>query len=148
MGNAMSELNDGFLEKGPCSKEKRGFDPVQIGSMSGLGDKQRLFLWCMSKFLTYIYVQGCAVTAGDFSRKDNRGHMIGSMHYDRLASDLNLFVLDESGTWDYIESYDEAPFLWDRLGVYWKKLHPLCRWGGDFESRDLNHFSITAWGRA
>ena len=114
---------------------------------SKLGDKQRLFMWCMAEFLDYVYGQGYAVTAGDFARKDNRGHIPGSMHYDRLAADLNLFILRDNGTWDYIESYDESPVVWDCLGTYWKSLHPLCRWGGDFEIRDLNHFSITAWGR-
>lgn len=121
---------------------------VQVGTHSSLGDKQRLFMWCMGQFINYLYGERYAVTAGDFARKDNRGHMPGSMHYDRLAADLNVFRFSEGGVWDYIESYDEAPVMWDRLGAYWKSLHPLCRWGGDFETRDLNHFSITAWGRA
>ena len=120
----------------------------RIIAHSSLGQKQRLFMWCMKELLSYIYDQGYAATAGDFSRKDNHGHMTGSMHYDRLAADLNLFTFTVEGTWDYVESYDEAPVMWDALGAHWKSLHPLCRWGGDFESRDLNHFSITAWGRA
>ena len=123
------------------------FNPKKVIFHSSLGEKQRLFMWCMSQFLTYTYDQDLAVTAGDFGRKDGRGHMRGSLHYDRLAADLNVFIFTVEGTWDYLESYDEAPGVWDRLGSYWKALHPLCRWGGDFESRDLNHFSVTAWGR-
>ena len=123
------------------------FDAEKVTPNSLLGDRQRLFMWCMSELLDYIYDQGASVTAGDFARKDNRGHMPGSMHYDRLAADLNLFIFSIDGTWEYVESYDQSPVLWDRLGTYWKSLHPLCRWGGDFETRDLNHFSITAWGR-
>lgn len=128
------------------------FDPTKIVYHSSLGDKQRLFMWCMGQLINYAYDQDLnqdlAFTAGDFARKDGRGHMTGSMHYDRLAADLNVFMLAINGTWEYLESYDQAPRIWDRLGAYWKSLHPLCRWGGDFESRDLNHFSITAWGRA
>jgi hypothetical protein len=26
------------------------------------------------------------------------------------------------------------------LGKYWKRQHPLCRWGGDFQ--DGNHYSL------
>ena len=121
---------------------------VQVGTHSSLGSKQRLFMQCIGQFIPYIYAQGYAVTAGDFARKDNRGHMPGSMHYDRLASDLNLFILALDNRWESIDSYDEAPVMSNRLGASWKALHPLCRWGGDFETRDLNHFSITAWGRA
>ena len=123
------------------------FSPAAVTPHSSLGDKQRLFMWCIKEILNYAYKQDLAITAGDFARKDNRGHMLDSMHYDRLAADLNLFILSEKGTWEYVESYDEAPGVWSRLGAYWKSLHPLCRWGGDFEIRDLNHFSITAWGR-
>ena len=124
------------------------FDPTRIVPHSSLGDKQRLFMWCISELLDYAYDQDLALTAGDFARNDNRGHMPGSMHYARLAADLNVFIFTAEGTWEYLESYDEAPLMWDRLGTYWKALHPLCRWGGDFETRDLNHFSVTAWGRA
>ena len=124
------------------------FDAEKVHPRSSLSDKQRLFMWAMSELLRYIYDQGHTVTAGDFARKDNRGHMPGSMHYDRLAADLNVFIFTVEGAWEYLESYDEAPEVWDRLGTYWKAIHPLCRWGGDFASRDLNHFSVTAWGRA
>ena len=120
----------------------------KVSADSSLGSEQRHFMLCMSRFLTFVYDQGYAMTAGDFARKDNRGHMPGSLHYDRLAADLNLFTVDARGHWEYIESYDQAPTAWDLLGANWKAQHPLCRWGGDFTSRDLNHFSITAWGRA
>lgn len=124
------------------------FKPEDIMSYSSLGNKQRLFMWCMGQLIDYAYDQDLALTAGDFSRKDNAGHMRGSLHYDRLAADLNVFIFTVEGAWEYLESYDEAPGVWDRLGVYWTNLHPLARWGGDFASRDLNHFSITCWGRA
>lgn len=58
-----------------------------------------------------------------------------SVHRQRLAQDLNLFkdgkYLDDAA--DYL------PF-----GSYWKTLHPLARWGGDFG--DADHFSFTYEG--
>jgi hypothetical protein len=44
------------------------------------------------------------------------------------------------------------------FGQYWKALHPLARWGGDFKPRivngkkksrkDGNHYSFLYWGRS
>lgn len=61
------------------------------------------------------------------------GHMPLSLHEDALAMDLNLYkdgryVVDDEGHKD--------------LGVYWKSLHPDCRWGGDFDSKDFNHYAF------
>lgn len=123
------------------------FDPTQVTEKSRLSDKQRLFMWCQKELLTYAYDNDWAFTAGDFSRMDRRGHMTDSLHYSRLAADLNLFVFMENH-WEYIDTYEEAPSVWTSLGGYWKSLHPLTAWGGDFPSRDLNHFSIKAWGKA
>lgn len=124
------------------------FDPSAIDAKSSLGDKQRLFMWCAGQLIAYAYNQGLALTAGDFARKDNQGHMSGSLHYDRLAADVNVFMFTIEGRWEYLDSYHENPEAWDLLGTFWLSLHPLCRWGGNFTSRDLNHFSVTNWGRA
>jgi hypothetical protein len=67
------------------------------------------------------------------------GHMKNSNHYIRLAQDLNLFK--ES---TYISVSDD----YKSLGKYWKSLNPLNRWGGDFKSKDGNHFSMLWKGRA
>lgn len=66
--------------------------------------------------------------------------MAGSLHYEKLAQDLNLFVNDVYQAKDCKE--------WQWIGAYWKSLHPLCRWGGDFASVDLNHVSLTWEGKA
>lgn len=54
-----------------------------------------------------------------------------SVHRDKLAQDINLFkngqFLDDAA--DYL------PF-----GAFWKTLHPLARWGGDWG--DADHFSF------
>lgn len=65
---------------------------------------------------------------------DNVGSGIRtSVHELRLAVDLNIF---KGGVYMIgSESYRFA-------GDYWKSLHPLARWGGDFASKDGNHFSL------
>lgn len=67
-----------------------------------------------------------------------------SLHRDKLAIDLNLF---KGGKWlNRSEDFAE-------LGRFWKSLHPLACWGGDFKDAqgrpkpDGNHFSITWQGR-
>lgn len=65
-------------------------------------------------------------------------HMRRSLHYSRLAIDLNLFV---GG--DYVKSGSHP--VWHELGGVWEALDPLCRWGGRFG--DANHFSIAYGGR-
>jgi len=124
------------------------FVPHEVTEKSSLGNKQRLFMWCIGKLITYAYTNDWALTAGDFSRMDRRGHMEGSCHYSRLAADVNVFADFGDGHWEYLDSYEEAINVWDSLGKFWKELHPLCRWGGDFAGRDLNHFSITIWGKS
>lgn len=59
-----------------------------------------------------------------------------SLHTDRLAVDINLF---KNGIY-LPNTSDHALF-----GAYWKTLHPLARWGGDF--KDGNHYSFTWEGR-
>jgi hypothetical protein len=66
--------------------------------------------------------------------------MAGSLHYEKLAQDLNLFVEGEFKD-------DDCP-EWQEIGTYWKSLGTDCAWGGDFRSLDLNHFSIRWDGKA
>jgi hypothetical protein len=62
-----------------------------------------------------------------------------SIHRDRLAIDLNLFI---DGRWQQ----DSAAY--EPLGVYWESLGPDCIWGGRFSMPDGNHFSLRHDGRA
>lgn len=80
------------------------------------------------------------LTLGEGFRNDGQGHMPGSLHYVRLAQDLNLFVGGIYITGDHP--------VWHQLGAYWKSLDPLAAWGGDFQSKDFNHFSLRYGGRA
>lgn len=68
----------------------------------------------------------------------DRVHMPSSLHYTRLAIDLNLFI---RGAW-ITAGNDPA---WLELGEFWERLDPACSWGGRFN--DSNHFSVTFGGR-
>lgn len=61
-----------------------------------------------------------------------------SLHTDRLAIDLNLF---KDGV--YITDSEGH----ELLGIWWKSLGPMYRWGGDFAKPDPNHYSISPDGK-
>ena len=113
-----------------------------------LGQKQRLFTKLQAQLVLWAYEQGYELTLGDAFR-DERVHgamgvkksysSANSSHKERLAIDLNLF---KNGT--YLTTTEAHK----PLGEYWKSLHPLCRWGGDFSTPDGNHYSMTHGGRA
>jgi hypothetical protein len=71
-----------------------------------------------------------------------------SLHTIGLAVDLNLYIL-VNGVWQW-QQKSEAH---QPLGNYWKSLHPLARWGGDFKDAagrpkpDGNHYSLEWQGR-
>lgn len=113
-----------------------------------LGQKQRLFTKLVAQLIQYAYAQGYELTLSDAYR-DPRVHgdmgvkksysSANSVHKQRLAIDLNLF---KGGV------YQTSTEAHKPLGEYWKSLHPLCRWGGDFSTPDGNHYSMTHEGRA
>ncbi len=105
-----------------------------------LRQTQSLFAKLLGQLIVWIYEQGWEVTLADGFRPDAQGHMKGSLHYQRLAQDLNLFVAGRYMDTDCPE--------WQAVGAQWKSYDELCRWGGDFASKDLNHMSITWEGRA
>jgi hypothetical protein len=112
-----------------------------------LGEKQRLFTRLVGILIEYAYQQGYELTFGEAERKpaqasanESAGKGISnSLHIVRLAIDLNLF---KDGQWLTLSEYHNP------LGVFWKNLHPLCRWGGDFKDSlgrpkpDGNHYSL------
>ena len=95
----------------------------------GLLDKQKLFSQMVALLLLKAADYGYHVTFGDAWARD--GHKEGSFHYKRLAIDLNLFKDNKYLT----ETRDHI-----LLGTYWKKLGGT--WGGDFEEKDGNHYSL------
>lgn len=62
------------------------------------------------------------------------GGIKNSVHQLGLAVDLNLF---KDGV--YLQTSEDHA----TLGAFWKTLHPLARWGGDFRPNpDGNHYSF------
>jgi hypothetical protein len=114
-----------------------------------LRQKQALFCRELARLIAWVYTHpGWEVRFGegyvadtDSRDGDHDGpHMAGGGHYTRLAMDL---MLDVDGVW--IRGWHAA---WDAIGAQWRSQHPLCRWGGDFRSRDYNHFSLYHQGKA
>ena len=62
---------------------------------------------------------------------------INSLHIDRLAIDLAI---------DFNGVYQTKSEQYKFAGDYWKSLHELNKWGGDFPG-DGNHFSMEHMGR-
>jgi len=75
---------------------------------------------------------GYEFTFGDAYARS--GHMDKSLHYSRLAIDLNLFK-------DGIYKYETSEYK--ELGEYWESIGGA--WGGRFG--DGNHFSLAYGGR-
>lgn len=111
-------------------------DSVEVSKVMTLGQKQRLFTKLTAQLILHAYDLGYELTYGDAFRDPALAGFKKTLHGKRLALDLNLF---KDGKF-LKNSEDHAP-----LGVYWKTLHPLCRWGGDFKGPkgpDGNHYSI------
>ena len=104
--------------------------------MSELGAKRRLFTALIVKLLSKMLDAGYSPCIG----KDGLKHMAGSLHFEGLAMDIDLF--DNEGK--YLDRTEDHT----SFGVYWKNLHPDCRWGGDFKKKDGNHYSVVYQGRA
>jgi hypothetical protein len=106
-----------------------------------LGQRQELFSACMGLLLVEIQRKGLRARTGHVWR--DWGAPKG-VHPDKLAVDLNLFDPARPSADQFLElTSDHA-----ELGAFWKELHPLCRWGGDFTSPDGNHYSIAWQGKA
>jgi hypothetical protein len=115
------------------------------GSHMTLRQKQSLFVSLVAKLIEYAYANGMELTFGECWRTPEQAKrnaqtgsgISNSLHVERLAIDLNLFV---AGV--FIDSSEGHR----RLGEYWKSLHPSCRWGGDFRKPDGNHYSFSPDG--
>lgn len=115
---------------------------------STLGGRQELFTECVAKLIEYALGSGYTIRLGEVQRDPRvaalnaaKGTGISSsLHIDKLAVDAQLF---KNGV--YLTRTED----YAALGAYWKSLHPLACWGGDFKGvqPDGNHFSITWQGR-
>lgn len=100
--------------------------------MSSLLDTQFTFSRKLGLLIPYIYEKGYCISLGDAWAKT--GHRANSLHYDRLAIDLNLF---KDKVW-LTKTSDHEPIglFWESIGGYW---------GGRFG--DGNHYSMEYRGR-
>lgn len=112
-----------------------------------LGEKQRLFCSLIGQFIVWCYANGYELTFGEAQRTQQQANanavsgagISNSLHIIRLAVDLNLFI---KGV------YQMNTEAYKPLGEKWKSMHPLARWGGDFQKLpDGNHFSLEHEGR-
>jgi len=92
-----------------------------------LREKQSKFVHMVSLLIAYAYQNGYELTFGDAWARS--GHKRHSLHYDRLAIDLNLF---RDGKY-LIKTEDHL-----MLGEFWEFLGG--SWGGRFD--DGNHYSL------
>lgn len=113
-----------------------------------LGEKQRLFVQLVGQLITWAYANDYEFTFGEALRSQAQANanaaagkgISNSLHLKKLAIDFNLFVDTTPGGDEDIYATDSEAHR--ELGTYWKSLHPLCRWGGDFSKPDGNHYSL------
>ena len=107
-----------------------------------LGQKQRKFTHLIGKLILWVCEQkGWQLSFGDAYRSPEQAQLnaqkgIGvanSLHTQRLAIDLNLFIDGQ---------YQTDSEAYRPLGEYWKSLDSEAAWGGDFSKPDGNHFSL------
>lgn len=97
-----------------------------------LREKQSVFARKVSLLLSFAYEKGFEITFGDAWAQT--GHSTNSLHYARLAIDLNLF---KNGKFlQQTEDHKELGEFWESIGG---------SWGGRFN--DGNHYSLEHNGR-
>ena len=113
-----------------------------------LGTAQEEFTVCTAQLINFAVSIGVQLTYGDAYRSKSAHGEFGekkgyssanSVHKLRLAVDFNVRIDGE-----YIE--DGEHWAYKMLGDEWKKMHKLARWGGDFKSKDSNHFGFEFYG--
>lgn len=114
--------------------------------MSTLLMLQQTFAQDVAFLIAKAYQLGYKITLGEAWRTPeqaawNAAHGKGiahSLHIEKLAIDINLFKADGTLITDGTGHSD--------LGAWWKAISPSHCWGGDFTSRDYNHYSLTPDG--
>ena len=107
-----------------------------------LRERQSKFMCMLGLLIHFAYERGYELTGGDLWAKT--GHMDNSLHYSRLAIDLNLF---KDGK--YLRTSRDHK----ELGEFWESLGG--SWGGRFgesepgaaDGYDGNHYSLSWGGR-
>lgn len=115
-----------------------------------LRDKQSAFTVLVARLIMHATEKGYALTLGEAYRSQEEAARLAktgagiaqSLHTQRLAIDLNLFI-------DGVYQTDSEAYR--PLGEWWEVQSSGlidCRWGGRFTRPDGNHFSLAHGGRA
>lgn len=105
------------------------------------------FSLAIAKLILFAMSQGYEIALAEgMDRKTHRDpttdHMIGSLHEIGLAQDLDLY---KDGVY-LMTTEDHAT-----LGAWWLDYGKACglplAWGGNFEKKDGNHYSLAWQGR-
>ncbi|RPI52829.1 MAG: M15 family peptidase [Deltaproteobacteria bacterium] len=95
-------------------------------------ERQSQFARMVPLLILFAYEKGYEITFGDAWATS--GHRANSLHYERLAIDLNLF---KDGVFlQEVEDHKELGEFWESIGG---------SWGGRFN--DGNHYSLEWQGR-
>lgn len=117
-----------------------------------LREQRCLFTLLTAKLIIWAFEQGFELSYEEVKRSQAQADanaasgagISNSLHLLGLAVDFNLYI---AGVW---QTASEAHA---KLGAYWKTLHPLARWGGEFRDSkgrpkpDGNHYSLEWQGR-
>lgn len=117
--------------------------------MMTLSQKQQRFASLVARLILEAQTRGYEVTLGEAFRSAEEAARLAkigsgisrSLHTQRLAIDLNLFV-------DGVYRSDTESYR--PLGEWWEAQSSgeiVCAWGGRFTRADGNHFSIEHEGR-
>jgi hypothetical protein len=111
-----------------------------------LRQKQTRFALAVARLIQKADEMGYEMTLGEVERSKAQAvanaasgaGISNSLHLERLAIDLHLFkagryIMDGEGHAE--------------LGRWWKTLSPDHRHGGDFKSKDHNHYSLSPDGK-
>ena len=98
--------------------------------MSKLGDARRKFTQMVPLLLTKMIQSGYGPMIG----RDGLKHMVGSLHFEGLAVDIDLTL---NGV------YLSKTSAHEQFGIYWESLGG--SWGGRFS--DGNHYSLAYQGK-
>lgn len=100
-----------------------------------LSYKEKRWKFTQMLGLLLIYMDKAGYHAAIDDVKCRTGHMKGSLHYEGLAADINLY--DSEGKW-LPETEDHLIF-----GEFWESMGG--SWGGRF--KDGNHYSLAHNGK-
>lgn len=101
-----------------------------------LSEKQQIFTQNIGKLIEFARCNNIGLTFGHAWRsneeqlrlvQEGKSQTMNSNHLNRLAVDFNVFIKGKL-TWKW---EDIKP-----LGDYWETLHPLNRWGGDWNKNN------------